>query len=117
MERLETIYLGPPTEEPGGLLSMGSHRVGHDWNDLAAAAAGYIQGFPDCLAGKNLPVNAGDEGLILGLARSPEEGNNNPFQYSCRENPMDRGAWWATVHGVVKELDTTEWLNNNNKNI
>ena len=43
--------------------------------------------------------NEGDPGLIPGLGRSPEEGNGNPLQYSCLENPMDRGAWWATVHG------------------
>ena len=46
--------------------------------------------------------NAGDPGLIPGLGRSPGEGNGNPLQYSCLENPMDRGAWWATVHGVTK---------------
>ena len=46
--------------------------------------------------------NAGDLGLIPGLGRSPGEGNGNPLQYSCLENPMDRGAWWATVHGVAK---------------
>ena len=46
----------------------------------------------------NLPVNAEDVGLILGLGRSSGEGNGNPLQYSCLENPMDRGAWWATVH-------------------
>ena len=52
---------------------------------------------------KNLPPNAGDLGLIPGLGRSPGEGNgNNPLQYSCLENSMDRGAWWATVHGVTK---------------
>ena len=51
---------------------------------------------------KNLPANAGDTGLILGSGRSLEEGNGNPFQYSCLENPMDRGAWWATVHRVAK---------------
>ena len=51
---------------------------------------------------KNLPANAGDEGeagSIPGLGRSPGGGNGNPLQYSCLENPMDRGAWWATVHG------------------
>ena len=54
--------------------------------------------------------NAGDLGSIAGLGRSPGEGNGNPLQYSCLENPMDRGAWWATVHGGLKELDTTERL-------
>ena len=46
--------------------------------------------------------NVGDLGLIPGLGRSPGEGNGNPAQYSCLENPIDRGAWWATVHGVAK---------------
>ena len=52
---------------------------------------------------KNLPANVGDRtdvGSIPGLGRSPGEGNGNPLQYSCLENPMDRGAWWATVHRV-----------------
>ena len=54
---------------------------------------------------KNPPANAGDirvMGLTPGLKRSPGEGNGNPLQYFCLENPMDRGAWWATVHGVTK---------------
>ena len=56
---------------------------------------------------KNLPTNANagdvrDTGLIPGLGRSPGEGNGNPLQFSCLENPMDRGAWWATVHRVAK---------------
>ena len=51
---------------------------------------------------KNLPVNAGDAGSILCLGRSPGEGNGNPHQYSCLGNPVDRGAWRATVHGVAK---------------
>ena len=46
--------------------------------------------------------NVGDQGLIPGLGRSPGEGNGNPLQDSCLENPMDRGAWWATVHGMAK---------------
>ena len=46
--------------------------------------------------------NVGDPGLIPGSGRSPGEGNGNPLQYSCLENPIDRGAWWATVHGVTK---------------
>ena len=51
---------------------------------------------------KNLPVNAGDMGSILGLGRAPGEGNGNLLQYSCLRNLMDRGAWQATVHGVAK---------------
>ena len=54
---------------------------------------------------KNLPANAGDirdAGLIPGLERSPGGGHGNPLQYSCLENPTDRGTWWATVHGVIK---------------
>ena len=62
---------------------------------------------------KNLPANAGHVGLIPGLGGSPGEGNGNSLQYSCLGNPMDRGTWWATVHGVTKELDMTQHLNNN----
>ena len=51
---------------------------------------------------KNPPANSGEAGLITGLERSPEEGNGNALQYSCLGNPMDREAWWATVHGVTK---------------
>ena len=51
---------------------------------------------------KNPPANVGDLGLIPGLGRSPGGGNGHPFQYSCLENPMDRGPLWATVHGVTK---------------
>ena len=62
---------------------------------------------PLWLSGKESAYNAGDQDLISGSGRSPGEGNGNPPQYSCLENPMDRGAWWATVHRVAKELDTT----------
>ena len=58
--------------------------------------------FPGGSEGKESTSNAGDSGSIPGLGRSAGEGNGNPFQYSCLENPMDRGAWWATVHGVAK---------------
>ena len=51
---------------------------------------------------KNPPANAGDVGAIPGLGRVPGEGNGNPLQYSCLQNPMDGGAWQATVHGVAK---------------
>ena len=59
---------------------------------------------------KNPPASAGDADLIPGLGRSPGEGNGNPLKYSCVGKPMDRGTWWATVHGVTKELD----MNNSN---
>ena len=51
---------------------------------------------------KNPPANGEVMGLVPGLGRSSEGGNGNPFQYSCLDNPMDRGTWWATVHGVPK---------------
>ena len=132
------------TEEPGSLRATGSHRVGHDRSDLAAAAmckcsnsytnscilsicnfshsSAYvlfhhslinislmtIGGFPGGSVVKNLPPNVGAVGLIPGLGRSPGEGNGNPLQYSCPGNPMDRGAWRVTVHGIAKVLDTSE---------
>ena len=62
----------------------------------------YIVGFPGGSDGKAFTHNEGDPGLIPVSGRSPGEGNGNPLQYSCLENSMDRGAWWATVHGVTK---------------
>ena len=59
---------------------------------------------------KNPPASAGDSGLIPGSGRSPGEGNGNPLQYACLDNPMDRGAWRATVHWAAKS-DTSEQLN------
>ena len=61
-----------------------------------------IIGFPGGSEDKASACNAGDSGSIPGLGRSPGEGNDNPLQYSCLENPMERGAWKATVHGVLK---------------
>ena len=72
---------------------------------------GALQGV---LVVKNLPANAGDArdvGSIPGLGRSPGVENGNPFQYSCLESSMDRGALWATVHGVTKSQNMTEQLN------
>ena len=65
-------------------------------------------GFLGGLVVNNLPANAGDAGSIPGQGRSPGEGNGNPLQYSCLANLIDRGAWWAAVHGAAKELDMTE---------
>ena len=62
-------------------------------------------GFPGGSVGKESACNVGDTGdvgSVLGLGRSPRGGHGNPLQYSCLENPMDRGAWWATVHRVTK---------------
>ena len=59
-------------------------------------------GFPGGSDGKESTFNVGDLGSISGLGRSPGEGNGHPLQYSCLQNSTDRGAWWATVHGVEK---------------
>ena len=67
-------------------------------------------GLPGGSVVKTPPANAGDAGSQPGSGRSPGEGNGNPLQYSCLRNPMDRGASWATGHGVTKESDTTERL-------
>ena len=72
--------------------------------------------FPGGSDGKASASKAGDPDSIPGLGRSPGGGKGNPLQYSCLENPMDRGAWWATVHGAAKELDTTERLHFHFKN-
>ena len=71
------------------------------------------EGFPGGSDGKGSACNAGDPGLIPGFGRSPGEGNGNTLQYSCLGNPMDRGAWWATVHGFRKSR-TQPSTNNTN---
>ena len=121
----------PWTEEPDGLQSKGSQRVRHDlttkqqqmhrlfeiswfWRMQIWFHANCIKilghlnkrhgllGFPGGSEVKAFASNTGDLGSIPGSGRSPGEGNGNPIQYSCLENPMDGGAWWATVHGVAK---------------
>ena len=70
-----------------------------------------ISGFPSGSDGKESDCSAGDLGSVPESERSPGEGKGNPLQYSCLENSMDRGAWWATVQGGgLKESDTTEQL-------
>ena len=68
-------------------------------------------GFPDGSVVNGVPANAGDLGSIPGSGRSPAEGNGNPLQYSCLENPMDRGAWRATICGVTKSQTRLKQLN------
>ena len=63
--------------------------------------------FPGGSVVKNQPANAGDAGSIPGCGRSPGEGNDNSLQFSCLENPINKGGWWATGPGVAKESDTT----------
>ena len=65
----------------------------------------YANGLPRGSAVNNPSANAGDMGSFHGSGRSSGEENGNPLQYSCLVNPMDRGAWWAPVHEVAKELD------------
>ena len=69
----------------------------HSW-----ITCNFYHGFPGDSDGKESACNVGDRGSIPGLGRSPGEGNSYPLQYSCLENPMDRGSWRATVHGVAK---------------
>ena len=65
------------------------------------------KGFPGSSDGEESASNAGDPGSIPGSGRSPGEGNGNPLWYSCLENPMGRGAWQATIHGVAKSWTCT----------
>ena len=93
----------PGMGEPGGLLSMGSHRVGHDWRDLAAAAAaGFTGGFPPGSDGKESACQCRRLGFDPWVRKIPWRREWQPLQYSCLENSMDRGVWNATVHGLAE---------------
>ena len=79
----------------------------YSWSalDKNSRSVDFVLGFPGGSAVENLPANAGDtgdRGSSLGSGRSPGVRNGNPLQYSCLENSMDRGGWWATVCGVTK---------------
>ena len=77
-------------------------RICLDKAKVEKCSLGLGSGLPQWLTGKGSAYNAGDAGLIPGLGRSPGRGNDNPLQYSCLENPTDRGTQWAAVHGVKK---------------
>ena len=85
-------------------VSSMKHLLG---KDLSATIRNSSMGFPAGSDSKESACNAGDLASIPELGRYPGEGNGKPLQYSCLKNSMDRGAWQATVHGVIKELDRT----------
>ena len=103
----------PGTGEPGGLPSMG--RTESDTTEVTQQQqplrincwSDFYQTSLVAQTVKNPPVNEGDLGLIPGSGISPGEGNGNPLQYSCLANPMDGGAWRATVQRITKNLNTT----------
>ena len=84
------------------------------WFPSLSQWAGTENSFPGGLDSKESTCNAGDLGSIPGLGRFPGEGNGYPLQHSCLGNPLDREAWWATVHGATKESYIIQQLNNNN---
>ena len=116
----------PWTEEPDVLQSKGSQRVGHDWSNSACTHTHLLysfvllfisiviklypfRGFLAGSEGGESACNERDPGLIPWSGRSPGEGNGYPQQYSCMGNPIDRGAWRATVHRVA---ESWTWLSN-----
>ena len=89
---------GEPLQHSFFFSSIGLHQV-----LIAAAAAAAAKSLQSCPTSAVSTCNAGEPGSIPRLGRSPGEENGSPLQYSCLENPMDRGAWWAAVHGVATE--------------
>jgi len=83
-----------------------SHQMNVEFIYVKSILYSENRGFPNGSVVKNPPANIGDTDSMPGLGRSPGEGNGHPFQYSCLGNPMDREAWWATVHGFTEESDT-----------
>ena len=82
---------------------------GHPWSPTPVLSGSLVAQLV-----KESACAAGDPSLIPELGKFPGEGNGNPLHYSCLGNPTDRRIWWATVHGVTKELNTTHQLNNKN---
>ena len=94
-----------PTDHAGDVFSHCFYQLSPVWAALGTSFVNnvdlniHLRQFAEV---KVSACNAGDPGLIPGSGRSPGEGNGNPLQYSCLENPMGGGAWWAAVHGVAK---------------
>ena len=103
---LEVLDLIPPVESllPHKVTYSQVPGAGHGclWGMSVLCFMNSCQDFPGSSVGKESGCRAGDLGLIPGSGRAPGEGNHNPLQYSCLENPMDRRAWQATVHGVAR---------------
>ena len=88
----------------GGAWWAAVYGVAQSWTRLKWLGSIENLGLPRWLSGKESTFNAGDPGSIPGSGRYPGRENDNPLQYSCLENPMDREVWWATVHGVTKRV-------------
>ena len=89
---------------PWTVQSIWLQRVRHKWVIFIIYLSIGNYNFPGVSVVTNLPSNAGDAGLIPASGRSTGKGNGNPLQYSYLGNPMDRGTWWATVHGIAKRV-------------
>ena len=98
----------PGTGEPGGLPSMGSHRVGHDWSDLAAAAAGFSLGLPGGASGKEPACQCRRCRFISWVGELPWRRSRNQLQYSCLENPQGQRSMVGYSPKCHKESDMTE---------
>ena len=85
-----------------GMIDIQKLYMCNVYNFMCLRGSIHLWGFPGTSVGKESSCSTGDQGLIPGLGRSPGEGNGNPLQDSCLENPLDRGAWRARVHGVAR---------------
>ena len=114
----------PWTEKPGRLQSMASHRVGHNWSDLADLAAMSFYSTHSSILAWKIPWTEEPGGLqSMGSLRVGHdwatslsrigEGNGNPLQCSCLENPRDGGAWWSAVYGVAQSWTRLKQLSSN----
>ena len=125
----------PRTAEPGGLLSMGSQRVGHNWSDLACMCAleteKAMAPYSSTLAWKipwmeepgrlqsmgSLRVGHAEQRHFHFSLSCIGEGNGNPLQCSCLENPRDRGTWWAAIYGVAQSPTRLKWLSSSSSTL